>query len=104
MVNDNYMYYNISPKEKSLIFLVSCILESKFASLEHNCHIFGTQPSLVIERTKQSTAPADKNSIRHMDFFVKNYEMYNWSERKQVFASNSKFQIKIIRNEVTYGK
>ena len=35
-------------------------------------------------------------------FQKKNYETYNRSKRKQVFASNGKFQIEIARNEVTY--
>ena len=29
-------------KKKNHIFLASCIPASKFASLEHNCNIFGT--------------------------------------------------------------
>ena len=33
-----------------------------------------------------------------------NYETNNRSERKQVFASNSKFQIEIVIDEVTYSK
>ena len=34
----------------------------------------------------------------------KNYETYNRSEREQVFASDSKFHVEIVRDKVTYSK
>ena len=37
-------------------------------------------------------------------FQKKNYETYNRSKRKQVFASISNFQIEIVRDKVTYSK
>ena len=54
MVKNNFIIQNMNSTDcdtdiflggKNLIFLASYILASKFASLEHNCHIFRTRPS-----------------------------------------------------------
>ena len=54
--------------------------------------------SLIIGREKNKRTKGIKQDEE------KHYEMYNRSERKQVFASYSKFRIENVRKQVTYSK